>query len=57
MEMLKLLFSILLCFIFFDLFFGHGSFHLRLGKKQKPIFTFKIGNSEDEDDEKEKGSF
>jgi hypothetical protein len=53
MSILKLFLLIFFAYIFFELFFGNGSLNLRLGKKEKPIFTLKVGN----DEEKEEGPF
>lgn len=54
MDILRLLFLALMAFVFFALFFGHGSLKLRLGRKEKPILRFRMGDFEDE--EKEEGS-
>ena len=55
MDILKLFLLIFFSYIFFELFFGNGFLNLRLGKKEKPIFTLKIGK--DEEKEEEEGPF
>lgn len=57
MDIFKLILLAFFAYVFFDLFVGGGSLHLRLGRKEKPILKLKIGDVENQDTEKEEGPF